>query len=212
MVITTRDGQWIVPATRAVWVPAGIDHSIRMVGRVAMRTLYVRPGAACALPEHCAVVAVSALLRELILAAIEIVLPYASQSRAGRLMRLALDEIVQMETLPLNLPFPKDPRLRLISESITRQPDDPTTAQQWALKLAIDPKTIRRVFLRETGLTFGKWRQQARLLKALEMLAKGERILEVALSVGYDSPSAFATMFQRQLGRPPSAYFQTVAR
>jgi AraC-like DNA-binding protein len=207
MVVRTSDGQWVVPATRAVWMPAGVEHSIRMVGRVGLRTLYIQPAAARNLPKQCAVVAVTALMRELILEALAIALPYPGKSRAGRLMGLILDEIVQMKSLPLSLPFPKDPRLQIISGSITRQPDDATTADKWALKLGIDPKTVQRLYLRETGLTFGKWRQQARLLKALELLAKGEGILEVALAVGYGSPSAFSTMFQRQLGTPPSVYF-----
>jgi AraC-like DNA-binding protein len=214
MVVRTGEGQWIVPATRAVWVPAKVDHSIRMIGRVGMRTLYIRPAAARALPKQCAVVAVSTLLRELILDATTIALPYSRQSRDGRLMRLLLDEIVQMQSLPLHLPFPKDPRLQIIHESIGRQPSDATTAHQWARQLGVDPKTIQRLFVRETGLTFGKWRQQARLLKALELLAKGESIMETALAVGYESPSAFSTMFLRQLGSPPSVYFKdkTLAR
>jgi AraC-like DNA-binding protein len=208
MVVSTMASQWIVPATRAVWIPANVEHGIRMVGRVGLRTLYIQPAAARSLPKQCAVVAVSVLMRELILEATAIALPYHRQSRDGRLMRLILDEIVQMKSLPLSLPFPNDPRLRIINESIARQPYDETTTHQWAQKLGVDPKTIQRLFLRETGLTFGKWRQQARLLKALELLAKGERILEIALAVGYGSPSAFSTMFQRQLGTPPSSYFQ----
>ncbi len=208
MVVSAIAGQWIVPATRAVWVPANVEHAIRMVGRVALRTLYIRQSAARNLPKKCSVVAVSVLMRELILEATRIALPYRRHSREGRLMQLLLDEIVQLKALPLSLPFPSDPRLRIIHESIARQPDDDTTTHQWAQKLGVDPKTIQRLFLRETGLTFGKWRQQARLLKALELLARGERVLDAALAVGYDSPSAFATMFQRQLGAPPSGYFR----
>ena len=87
MLISTRAGQWIAPATRAVWMPAGVEHGIRMIGRVGMRTLYIRPSAVRGLPKHCAVVAVSPLLRELILAATSVVLPYTAASRDGRLMR-----------------------------------------------------------------------------------------------------------------------------
>ena len=208
MAVRTDEGQWIVPATRALWVPARIEHGIRMIGHVGMRTLYIRPASARTFTRQCAVVAVSPLLRELILAATAVPLPYARQSRDGRLMRLLLDEIVQMQSLPLSLPHPRDARLRIIHESIARQPDDTTTAHQWARRLGVDSKTIQRVFVRETGLTFGKWRQQARLLRALELLAKGESILDTALAVGYESPSAFSTMFLRQLGSPPSVYFK----
>jgi AraC-like DNA-binding protein len=207
MVVSTSAGQWILPATRAVWMPAHIEHSIRMVGQVGMRTLYIQPSVARGLPTQCAVVAVSALLRELILEATKIALPYRMRSRDGRLMHLLLDEIVQMQALPLSLPSTSDPRLRVIESAIMRHPDEQTTAVQWARRLGVDPKTIHRLFQRETGLSFARWRQQARLLRALEMLAQGERIIDIALEVGYRSPTAFSTMFQRQFGCSPSEFF-----
>jgi AraC-like DNA-binding protein len=207
MVVSTSTGQWILPATRALWMPAHIEHSVRMVSPVGMRTLYIRPPAARALPRQCAVVAVSALLRELISEATKVVLPYSMRSRDGRLMHLLLDEIVQMEALPLSLPSTSDPRLRVIEEAIKQNPDERKTAGQWARQLGVDPKTIHRLFQRETGLSFARWRQQARLLRALEMLARGERIIDIALEVGYRSPTAFSTMFQRQFGCSPSGFF-----
>lgn len=207
MVVSTSAGQWVLPATRALWMPDHTEHSIRMVGQVGMRTLYIQPAAARALPRQCAVVAVSALLRELILEATRVTLPYDTRSRDGRLMQLLLDEIVQMQALPLSLPSTRDPRLRVIEDAITRNPHEPTTVGQWASRLGVDPKTIHRLFQRETGLSFGRWRQQARLLRALEMLAQGARIIDVALEVGYHSPTAFSTMFQRQFGLSPSEFF-----
>lgn len=77
----------------------------------------------------------------------------------------------------------------------------------WALRLSIDAKTIQRMFVKETGLTFGQWRQQLRLLRALELLASGEKVIDVALALGYESPSAFASMFRKHFGQTPSAFF-----
>jgi AraC-like DNA-binding protein len=77
----------------------------------------------------------------------------------------------------------------------------------WAQRLAVDVKTIQRLFVRQTGMSFGQWRQQARLLRALELLATGEKVIDVALALGYDSPSAFATMFRKQFGQTPSQFF-----
>ena len=207
MVVATSAGQWIVPATRAVWVPARIEHSIRMVGRVRMRTAYVHPTAAPGLPEHCGVVAVSPLLKELLLAAAGIRPPYARNSRESRLTRVLLDELIELSSLPLGLPYPRDPRLRIIHETLVNRPDDRTTLAGWAGHIAVDPKTVHRLFLKETGMTFQQWRQQARLLAALEHLARGERVLDVAAMVGYDSPTAFSTMFRRALGKTPHEYF-----
>jgi AraC-like DNA-binding protein len=207
MVVSTDVGQWIVPPTRGLWMPAGFAHSIRMVGNVKMRTAFIRPDAAPGMLAHCAVLGVSPLLRELIVAAIDVPLPYDAESRHGRLMRLLLDEVVQMPSLPLSLPHPADKRLQVICATITQTPDDATTVGEWAQRLGVDPKTIHRLFLRETGMTFGQWRQQARLLAALEHLATGARVVDVALELGYNSPTAFATMFKRQFGVSPSVFF-----
>lgn len=208
MVVDTDYGQWIVPPTRGLWIPGGVEHSIRMVGEVMMRTAFINMEATPDLPEQCVVLKISPLLRELIIAMIESPIPYEADSRASRIARLLLDEIKQMGTLPLHLPMPSDKRLLDICHAINQSPDDNTTANEWARRLNVDPKTIHRLFLRETGMTFGQWRTQARLLVALERLAAGERVLTIALDLGYDSPSAFATMFKRQFGVAPTQFFK----
>ena len=221
MVVETDYGQWVVPPTRGLWIPGGVDHRIRMVGEVMMRTAFINARAAInvsaafdasadqgGLPQQCVVLKISALLRELIIAIIDVPIPYAADSRAHRLARLALDEIQQMRVLPLHLPMPSDRRLLEICSAINTAPDDNTTATEWARRLAVDPKTIQRLFMRETGMTFGQWRTQARLLLALERLAAGDKVLAVALDLGYESPSAFATMFKKQFGLAPSRFFE----
>lgn len=207
MVADTDMGRWVVPPTRGLWMPPSVHHGLRMVGEVRMRTVFVHARAARHLPAHCSVMAISPLLRELILAAIDIQGPYEDDSRDGRVMRLLLDELRQLPTLPLRLPRPAHPRLQAVCDAIVAAPDDKTTAQGWADRLGVDVKTLHRLFLRETGMTFGQWRQQARLMEALERLATGAKVLDVALELGYASPSAFSTMFKRQFGVPPSAFF-----
>jgi AraC-like DNA-binding protein len=220
MLVASDAGQWIVPPTRGIWMPAETDHWIRMIGEVHMRTAYIRPDAlsggfwsgtgesAGRLPQECRVLGISALLRELILAAVDLPLPYVADSRAGRLTRLLLDELQELPTLALSLPRPQDARLQRICQALTEAPDDPSTLGDWAERLHLDPKTIQRLFARETGMSFGQWRQQARLLTALERLARGEKVLNVALELGYSSPSAFATMFRKQFGVPPGGFFE----
>jgi AraC-like DNA-binding protein/quercetin dioxygenase-like cupin family protein len=207
MVVSTDVGQWIVPPTRGIWMPAGVAHWIRNIGEVRMRTVYIRPDAVPGLPVDCKAVGISPLLRELILAAVHIEQPYEENSRDGRLMRLLLDEVTLLPTLPLHLPQPNDPRLLKICQALADSPDDPSTLTQWAERLHIDAKTVQRLFARETGMTFGQWRQQARLLIALEQLATGAKIVDVALNTGYASPNAFATMFKRQFGVAPTTFF-----
>jgi AraC-like DNA-binding protein len=208
MMVAAEGGQWVVPPTRAIWMPAGVAHLVRCVGVVHMRSLYILPDAAPQLPARPQAVGVSPLLRELIQSAVGIEPPYTPDSRDGRLMRLLLDELYALPVLPLHLPQPADERLRRICARIADQPDDVSTLADWAVALGIDVKTIQRLFARETGMTFGQWRQQARLLHGMERLALGDKVVDVALALGYDSPSAFAAMFKRQFGEPPSAFFR----
>ena len=208
MVVSAEGGQWIVPPTRGIWMPAGFAHSIRCIGAVAMRSLYIRPDAAPQMPQASRAVSISPLLRELILAAVDIDEPYAPDSRQARLIALLLDELQALPVLPLHLPRPSDTRLQRICTRLQEQPDDSSTLDDWARTLSVDVKTIQRQFARETGMTFGQWRQQARLLHALQLLATGEKVISVALALGYDSPSAFATMFKRQFGQTPTNFFR----
>ena len=113
----------------------------------------------------------------------------------------------RMDSLPLRLPYPVDPALAKIGRQVAQTPDNSRTLEDWATRLGMHPKTLQRRFLRETGLTFGQWRQQACLIQAFEKLAAGEKVVDVALALGYNSPTAFASMFRRHLGVPPSAYF-----
>jgi AraC-like DNA-binding protein len=178
-----------------------------MSGDVKMRTVFVEPGAAAQLPTRSCVVEVHALLRELILAAIEVPQDYTAGSRDDHLMQLLLAELNAVPLLPLYLPWPTDARLRAVCDSVLAAPDDNRTIAAWAATLEVSEKTFHRWFQRETGLTFGRWRQQARLLLALKRLAHGEKIIAVAMDHGYTSQSAFAAMFKRHFGVVPSAFY-----
>lgn len=206
MSVRTAAGHWVVPPSRGLWMPAGMTHAIRCIGAVHMRGVFVRCNAAPRLPSDCRAVGISALLRELMRAAGEVQQPVLPNSRDGRLLRLLLDELRVLPTLPLHLPLPSDPRALHICERLQQQLDDNATLAQWAAQLQLNVKTIQRLFSAQTGMSFGRWRQQARLLRALELLASGEKVINIALALGYDSPSAFATMFKRQFGQTPSQY------
>jgi len=208
LVVRAGTGRWVVPSTRALWMPAGMGHVVHCIGLVRMRSLYIVPGAMSQPPAGPSTVSVTPLLAALIHAAAEVPQPYMADSRDGRLMRLILDELQTLPVLPLHLPEPRDARLRTIGRRLEQRPDDASTLQDWAARLKVDVKTIQRLCAREFGMTFGQWRQQARLLRALERLAVGEKVIDVALALGYDSPSAFATMFKRRFGQTPSQFFR----
>jgi AraC-like DNA-binding protein len=197
----------VVPPERAVWVPPHVPHAIRMTGAVRMRTIYFDTRALGDVPAACAVVQVSPLLRELILRVVAFEQPYARDGREARLAAVLLDELTTARAAPLHLPMPRDPRLLAITEPLGADPSDKRALAAWARVAGASSRTLARLFVSETGLSFAHWRQQARLLRALERLAAGESVTTVALELGYEGPSAFIAMFRSRLGATPGRYF-----
>lgn len=208
MVVHSAHSQWTVPPSRGIWMPCAQVHSIRCVGELKMRSVFVRPQAYPNLPTETRAVSISPLLSELIKACVEIRTAFEADSRAARISRLIIDELSLLPTLPLHLPQAADPRIARICATLREHPGDASTVADWSARLHLDEKTIQRLFHRETGMTFGQWRQQARLLLALERIALGEKIIEVAGALGYESPSAFSSMFKKHFGKTPSQFFR----
>lgn len=208
MIVRSEEGIWIVPPSRALWLPAGLEHDVKMSGQVKIRTVFIDTTRMRRFPARSCVIEVSPLLRELIVAAVLVPLDYREGSRDGRLLRLLADEVRVSDVLPLHLPLPAEPRVKAICEGITAHPHDVSTAAEWGARLDVTAKTIHRLFVKETGMTFARWREQARLLFALQRLANGERIIDVAFDCGYASQSAFTAMFRRHFGIPPSAFYR----
>ncbi|MGF1619294.1 MAG: helix-turn-helix transcriptional regulator [Rhodomicrobiaceae bacterium] len=209
MKVATGEGSWIVPPSRAVWIPPHKQHQLRAVGALKIRTAYIDAATAreADLPDACRVVEVSALLRELLIRTADIPNDYEWDAPEGWMMRLIISEIRPRPALPLSLALPSDPRARRVCERITADPAAGLPLERCARDAGISGRTLNRIMTQETGLSFGRWRQRARLLAALESLARGEPVLNVALDLGYDSPSAFTAMFRRELGDAPSRYF-----
>ncbi|MDH3474798.1 MAG: helix-turn-helix transcriptional regulator [Rhodospirillales bacterium] len=211
MSVATATGTWVVAPQQAVWVPAGIVHEVRAAGPLAMRTLYVHPEAAGGLPASCCVVRVPPLLRELILRAVALPDDVPSGGPAARLLALIPDELRALEPEPLYLPLPRDRRLTAVTERLAAAPADGRPLGAWAREVGASERTLARLFLKETGLTFGSWRQRLRLVTAVARLAEGQAVTTVALDLGYDSPSAFIAMFRRVLGTTPGRYVKPVS-
>lgn len=212
MRVETDSGCWIVPPDRGVWIPARTDHKVTMLGNVEMRTVYVLPDAVADLPQTCCLLQVTPLLRELILALQGEPVAYDQNGRGGLIARLILAELRFLKTPALHLPMPQDARLLGVCNALLARPAESVTLDDIAERLATSPRTVARLFERETGMSFRRWRQHARLVDALGQLGKGDSIAQVAAHAGYANPSAFAVMFKRTLGCEPSRYFSVTAQ
>lgn len=208
MTVRTDDGAWIVPPGYAVWVPAGVVHEVRAASAVAMRTLYLRRDAGVPVGPRCRVVAVPALVRELIGRVVTLPREYPESGAEARLVAVLADELAGLPSAPLDLPLPRDRRALAVAEALISDPSDGRELAEWGRESGASARTLARLFQTETGMSFGRWRQRRRLLAALERLAAGEPVTGVALDLGYASPSAFIAMFRRTLGAPPTRYLK----
>ena len=206
MTVTTPSAAYVVPPQRAVWMPGGVLHQIDARSDVAMRSLYIEAIETNHLPTEVCVLQVAPLLRELVVAAVASGPAYELDSPQSRIMDVILDQIRVQAVVSLALPMPTDPRLRKIVQVLITDPADQRGLDEWASVVGASKRTLTRLFPAQTGMTFRTWRQQRRLLRALELLASGRNVTAVALELGYESTSAFIAMFRRSLGQTPTQY------
>jgi AraC-like DNA-binding protein len=208
MTLSTGQGIWVVPPMRAIWIPADTPHSVRMAGAVSMRTLYFLPRLCRALPSRCFVMNVSSFLRELILHACNLSRLNRRKPAQRRIVDLLIDQLKEVRSVPLQLPRPTDLRARRVMDALFASPGEQRTLAKLCKDCGASKRTIQRLFLEQTTLTFAKWRQQLRLLHAMQLLASGEKVTSAALDAGYSSTSAFISMFRKQLGTTPARYLK----
>ncbi|MFI0372367.1 AraC family transcriptional regulator [Actinomadura sp. 1N219] len=227
--VSTGAGTWVVPPHRAVWLPAGVRHSHQAHGPTQLRTVnFTRDEPAFGGPT---VLAVSPLLREVIIALTAADAPTAEEDQAGadgqvgaggqvgadgragedgltvrsrrNLERVALDQLRKVEELPLHLPVPADDRLRAIAAALADDPADRRTLAEFGRAAGASERTLSRLFRLQTSMTFPQWRAQVRLHHALILLASGSSVTSVAAACGYAGPSAFIEAFRQAFGTTP---------
>jgi AraC-like DNA-binding protein len=194
----------MAPPGRAVWIPADVEHAIRMWGTVAMRSMYFRPDAA----EHttnCKVISVTPLLRELILRSVELAGLDSREPAEQRIAALVLHEVDGAEDGPLQLPLPADERARKAAEIVLLDPSQKSVADEIARRVGLSERTLERMFSADTGMSFGVWRQKARLLASLRVLVETQSVTEAALESGYASVSAYIAAFRQTFGYTPGS-------
>ncbi len=206
MTVQTGGGMWLVPPGRAMWMPGGQDHAIRADGALSMRSLFIEPDALPHLAGESCVVDVPPLVRELILACLDMPLLYDTGGPDGRLVATLFDRIARLPGAGMHLPLPTDRRLRYVTDAVLADPADHTTLEQWGRRVGASGRTLARLMRRETGMTFAAWRRQAALQRALVWLTAGRPVTTIAFDLGYDSPSAFIAMFKKAFGTTPGAY------
>ena len=207
MHVTTREGIWIVPPQRSLWIPVGMEHEIHMEGQVSVRMLYLDRPTSALFGPHCKVLAVSALLRELVIAAVQAHVDKL-RDRMAVLTPLLLHELRTADETAFHIPVPSDPRLKNVCRRLLAGTSHVETLEQLAARAGASSRTLARLFEKELQMSFAHWRQHVRLARALSRMSLGHSIKTVARDAGYASCSAFSSMFHRVLGVTPTGYMK----
>jgi AraC-like DNA-binding protein len=204
--ITTREGTWVAPATRLVWTPGGFEHHHRAYGYTDMRVVFLPVSLAVHLPDRPAVFAVSALVREVMLALTNDTDAPRSQVARTRLQAVIIEELVPASEEPLHLPEPRDDRLRVLSGILHDDPANNATLTELGKQVGASKRTLTRLFHDELGMSFRHWRTQLRLHYALTLLAAGHTVTNTAAACGWANPTSFIEAFSAALGETPARY------
>ncbi len=204
--VITDTATWLLPPSRALWIPAGIRHEVRAQGATTMRSLYVRTALLAINWTTPTVVGARPLMLELVEYLGEPTLSAGSLERAAALLA---DVLEPLAVTTIDVPLPADARARTVAEALLLDPAESRTLTSWGREVGASGRTLERAFLSETGVPFSRWRTLARLSASLPLLASGRSISYVAPAVGYESASAFVAAFHREVGLTPTAYFRS---
>jgi AraC-like DNA-binding protein len=209
LTVLTAEATWVLPTTRALWIPAGLPHETASDGgRATMRSLYIRPGlfrVSWDEPGRPTPVVASPLFAELIGYLGE---PGLDASRRARAEALLADLLTPVPVTTIQVRLPESVTARRVAEALRADAADRRTLREWGREVGASERTLARAFAAEAGVPFGRWRTRLRLQAALSMLAAGEPVSRVAGRVGYDTPSAFVAAFRRETGQTPGALFK----
>ncbi|MER7769071.1 helix-turn-helix transcriptional regulator [Kitasatospora sp. NPDC096140] len=205
LTVSTEDGEWILPPTRALWIPAGTAHQTAALAGTAMRSLNITRGPGLpgwSVPQP---VAVDQLVAGLI---DHLARPALDPPRRLRAQAVLIDNLAPVPARSIEVLMPVDPRALDVARALVADPADPRTLAQWGHHVGAGARTLARAFAADTGITFARWRTAVRLRAALGHLAHGEPVGRVAGRVGYATPSAFVAAFVRETGLTPGSYFR----
>lgn len=206
LTVRTEQADWVLPPTRALWIPAGLNHETLAAGTATMRSLYIRPDRSPASWRQPVPISITPLLGELIGYLDDDAL---DAERRGRAEALLADLLHPVPMTAIKVPMPGDQRAADVAAWLLANPADGRTLAEWGRQAGASARTLARAFLSDTGMTFGQWRRLARLRAALPQLAAGQAVGTVARRVGYQTPSAFVAAFRKETGQTPAAYFET---
>jgi AraC-like DNA-binding protein len=208
LMITEENRSFVISPDQAVWLPSGVRHRVGSLLGAEFRSLWIAVDAGRNLPSAPTVLAVSPLLKELIIEAAAIEGGQNDDGYPDRVAALIFDQLGRARTLTAGLPWPRGGRLLRLCEALYVDPADERSSDEWAKMLGMSARTLSRQFEAEMGSSLRSWRRRVRLLRAIELLSSGTGVTETAMELGYGSASAFVFAFRTEMGASPHAYMR----
>ena len=209
LAVITEQGRFFIPPQQAIIIPADHLHEILAKTAVKLSIFNFNSDQACELSLTPHVIAINRLLNTLIIESESIPANYLWDSTEGRLLRLIRDKISIANTLDTFLPYPKDKRLTAITERLLKHPSLKSDLNFWGKFVNASPRTLSRLFKKETQITYSEWRQRLNVQIAIKHLSLDDNIGSIAKLLGYESSSAFIYMFKKQMGVSPNQFLKS---
>jgi AraC-like DNA-binding protein len=206
MHIETNEAMFVIPPEQALWLPAKTQHQHFYKNSVSNRSLYIDPAWCEELGSSVRTLTVDPLLKSLLLEVANWPEHYQETEQTSRLTKVLIDRLAIAPSNELFMPTIKDKRLLPIIDMLNRYPANKLTIEQWGMKVGASSRTLNRLFNKNYGMGFSRWKQKLKVLKSLEMLNAGTALTNIAFELGYESTSSFITGFKKQLGCSPKKY------
>ncbi|EAC1381035.1 MULTISPECIES: AraC family transcriptional regulator [Enterobacteriaceae] len=200
-----KNAMWMVPPMYAVWIPGGVSHSNTVTPGAEVCFLLIEPDAV-RMPNICCSLKISSLCRELILTYAERTDVQRAEFPTQRLLQVLFDELPQQPQEQMQLPVSPHPKIRKMVDAMADSPSQWKSLRQWASFFAMSERSLSRLISKETGMSFRHWRQQLLFIMSLQLLINGMNVNQVAEKLGYESTTAFITVFKKHMGVTPGRY------
>jgi len=194
------------PAEYVIWVPANQPHSASIRQATDFLSVYMAEPLAQRLPPMACLIPQTPLVRALFEDFATRRVVAMTDAWDLRQFELLVEMLARAGHADSYLPDSTDRQLEPILQAIRLDPADTTTLQQWAERVHSTERTLARRFQTELGMSFLQWRNRVRLLRALVWLKEDRPVQDIALALGYGTPSAFIAMFRKQVGFSPERY------
>ncbi|MGI2172810.1 AraC family transcriptional regulator [Shewanella ulleungensis] len=196
---------WMVPTHSAIWIPANKLHTNRASDHAQLCHVFINSNMQ-GMPQHTCTLAITPLVKELMCKLAAYDQHYDLASKTARLAQVLFDQLSDMPIQYLDVVLSKNVVIQAMSQQLISQPSARKTLPQWADEFALTERTLARLIKKETGMTFGKWRTQIDIITALQALSNKKSVQQVSELLGYESVSAFITMFKKVMKNPPMKY------